>query len=259
MQAYYDAGNPKSTGGDVITLSTTAGTLGRVTDQHNGTYTAILTSSGSEAAAVVSGTLNGKPLVNTVSVSFGVAKFTGLLISGLAFKQVFDPDITAYTTYVPNDEDSVKFWPMMDLGHGVTFTKVADGWPYTTTINEETMGTTLLEGANAFQFQTNGSAGEAARIYTVTVTRQESAKLTSLTASRGSLSFQPTVSTASMSPMFDGGNAIDFTPSAASRISVQMKLNGDSYQSVASGTGFTTNLLSGDNVLYIQVNKSGKT
>ena len=67
-------GNNLSAGGDSVVLSTTAGTLGPVTDGGNGTYTATLTSSTTVATATISGTLNGagNTIVDTATVSFTV-------------------------------------------------------------------------------------------------------------------------------------------------------------------------------------------
>jgi hypothetical protein len=65
-------GNNLTTGGDSVVLSTTAGSLGSVTDNNNGTYTAILTSSTTIETATISGTLNGagNTIADTASVSF---------------------------------------------------------------------------------------------------------------------------------------------------------------------------------------------
>lgn len=55
-----DATNtPLTVGGDHVALSTTLGTLGAVTDNGNGTYTATMTSSTTAGTATVSGTING--------------------------------------------------------------------------------------------------------------------------------------------------------------------------------------------------------
>ena len=63
-------GNPLTGGGDAVGLSTTAGTVGSVSDQGNGTYTATLTSSTTAATATVSGTVNGNPITDTATVEF---------------------------------------------------------------------------------------------------------------------------------------------------------------------------------------------
>ena len=72
IQAKDASGNNLTSGGDAVVLSTTAGTLGTVTDNNNGTYTATLTSSTSVETATISGTLNGagNTIANTASVAF---------------------------------------------------------------------------------------------------------------------------------------------------------------------------------------------
>src|SRR5439155_9542382 len=57
-------------GGDTVALSTTRGTLGAVTDNGTGTYTATLTSSTSAGTATVSGTVNGTTFTSTAAVDF---------------------------------------------------------------------------------------------------------------------------------------------------------------------------------------------
>jgi uncharacterized repeat protein (TIGR01451 family) len=57
-------------GGDVVQLTTTAGTLGAVQDNQNGTYTAILTAPTTAATATISGTINGATIVDTATVTF---------------------------------------------------------------------------------------------------------------------------------------------------------------------------------------------
>jgi uncharacterized Zn ribbon protein len=66
----HDAlGNPLTTGGDAVELSTTAGSLGPVAPG-NGTYTATLTAPSAESTATISGTVNGDPITNTADVTF---------------------------------------------------------------------------------------------------------------------------------------------------------------------------------------------
>jgi hypothetical protein len=70
VQARYFTGDPVATGGDNVVLQTTAGVLSSVTDNGDGTYTAVLVSSFSGETAVISGTINGEPIGNTASVVF---------------------------------------------------------------------------------------------------------------------------------------------------------------------------------------------
>ncbi|WP_240744941.1 Ig-like domain-containing protein, partial [Microbacterium sp. A20] len=56
--------------GDVVGLSTTAGTLSAVTDNGDGTYTATLTSAATVGSATVSFTIDGDDADATASVAF---------------------------------------------------------------------------------------------------------------------------------------------------------------------------------------------
>ena len=63
-------GNNLTTGGDAISLSTNAGTLGNFADNGDGTYTALLTSSTNAGTATIRGTLNGASISDTANVTF---------------------------------------------------------------------------------------------------------------------------------------------------------------------------------------------
>ena len=70
VQAEDAYGNNLATGGATVALSTTAGHLGPVTDNGNGTYTASLTSSAMPGTATVTGTLNGSAIGSSATVTF---------------------------------------------------------------------------------------------------------------------------------------------------------------------------------------------
>ncbi|MEE9131969.1 MAG: Ig-like domain-containing protein, partial [Gemmatimonadota bacterium] len=63
-------GNDLTVGGDAVTLATDLGTLGAVTDNGDGSYTATLTSSTTAGAATVTGTVNTVAITSDVTVSF---------------------------------------------------------------------------------------------------------------------------------------------------------------------------------------------
>ncbi|MGM0587392.1 MAG: invasin domain 3-containing protein [Bacteroidota bacterium] len=62
-------GNNLSAGGDNVTLNTTVGTLGSVTDNGDGTYEATLTSATEKGSAEITGTLNGTAITDQANVS----------------------------------------------------------------------------------------------------------------------------------------------------------------------------------------------
>ena len=63
-------GNNLTTTGGTVTVATSAGTLGTVIDNNNGTYTVILTSSNVATTANITYVLNGTTGTNTASVTF---------------------------------------------------------------------------------------------------------------------------------------------------------------------------------------------
>lgn len=64
------SGNNLTTSGGTITLTTSAGTLGTVVDNNDGTYTVILTSAASPATALIGFAINGATASNTANVVF---------------------------------------------------------------------------------------------------------------------------------------------------------------------------------------------
>ncbi|WP_176466310.1 invasin domain 3-containing protein [Aliifodinibius salipaludis] len=66
-----DANNNRlNTGGNNITLSTTAGSLGSISDNNDGTYTATLTSTTTEETATITGDVNSQAISDDASVIF---------------------------------------------------------------------------------------------------------------------------------------------------------------------------------------------
>ncbi|MCO4090645.1 MAG: hypothetical protein HEQ34_01665 [Sphingorhabdus sp.] len=83
-------GNNLTTGGNSVTVATTAGTLSSITDNGNGTYSATLTSSTSVVTATITGTVEGLAIsddaqvqfVSTSSVSGTLVRANGSAVSG---------------------------------------------------------------------------------------------------------------------------------------------------------------------------------
>jgi hypothetical protein len=65
------SGVPATSGGDVVTIATSAGRVSAVTDAANGSYVATVTAPASPAVATVSATVNGVALSATATVTFG--------------------------------------------------------------------------------------------------------------------------------------------------------------------------------------------
>ncbi len=70
VQLFDANGNPLTSGGDAVALSTNAGSLGGVNDNGNGTYTAVLTASTTPQTATITGTVNATPINDTATVAF---------------------------------------------------------------------------------------------------------------------------------------------------------------------------------------------
>ncbi|MDZ7773797.1 MAG: invasin domain 3-containing protein [Balneolaceae bacterium] len=70
VQLIDEAGDPIGTGGDNVTLFTNAGSLSGVSDNGDGTYSAVLTSSTSQETATITGRVNGSPLEDQANVEF---------------------------------------------------------------------------------------------------------------------------------------------------------------------------------------------
>jgi len=70
IQLKDGSGTNLTVSGGVVTVSTSAGTIGTVIDNNNGTYTVILTSAIAPAAATISYSINGTAASNTATVTF---------------------------------------------------------------------------------------------------------------------------------------------------------------------------------------------
>lgn len=64
------SGNNLTTSGGVVVITSSAGVVGTVIDNNDGTYTAILTSDASPATALISFSINGTSATNTTNVVF---------------------------------------------------------------------------------------------------------------------------------------------------------------------------------------------
>ncbi|HUP00811.1 MAG TPA: invasin domain 3-containing protein, partial [Gemmatimonadota bacterium] len=91
-------GNERTSGGDIVTLATTAGSLGPVTDNGDGSYGAVLTAPTTAGTATITGTVNGAAIADTASVQF--AQQSAAQAVALAFL-VQPSDAPAGATIVP--------------------------------------------------------------------------------------------------------------------------------------------------------------
>ena len=93
-------GNDLTSGGDAVALFTTLGSLGSVTDNLDGTYTATLTSATSTGTATVTGTVNAAAITDNATVDFipGPADETQSLITAAPTSIVADGVTTSTIT-----------------------------------------------------------------------------------------------------------------------------------------------------------------
>ncbi|TYA10180.1 S-layer protein [Paenibacillus faecis] len=174
VQARDAYGNPITQGGDRVALETTGGTLSKVTDHGDGTYTATLTSSTQAGKATVSAVLNGTKVSQVAEVTFvagqassatselsvGTAALTADGISSTALTVRLKD---AYGNALVKGGDHVAFQTtaggvsqIADLGNGVytavlTAPRTAGSGTVTATVNgaalRETASIAFLPGA----------------------------------------------------------------------------------------------------------------
>ena len=90
-----DASNNNLTsGGDVVTLSGSAGSLSSVTDQGNGSYTATLTSTTTVGNANISGTMNGVAISDTAIVPFIAGAATKYIVTSSSSSPAAGSNVT---------------------------------------------------------------------------------------------------------------------------------------------------------------------
>ncbi|HEX8432629.1 MAG TPA: invasin domain 3-containing protein, partial [Longimicrobium sp.] len=153
------AGNPLTTGGATITLSTTLGTLGTVTDAGNGTYTADLTHTGANGTATVTGTLNGAPITDNAVVIFIPREVARYAVTVDTVARVAGQAITVTARAL--DADS---FPVAVAGRTITWSSTGGGaFASPTSVTDSA-------GVATAQFTSGTTAGTT---YTVTATDSE--------------------------------------------------------------------------------------
>ncbi len=131
-------GNNLTAGGDIVTLSTTLGTLGTVADDANGTYEATLTGT-TPGTATVTGTVNGVAITDTATVDLLAAPTEQLLEQSMsrgdavdvkegqngaqsfAHGNFGDPDyqVTKVVLHLSRDQSGAKFDLSFSIGTGI--------------------------------------------------------------------------------------------------------------------------------------------
>jgi hypothetical protein len=148
-------GNNITTGGQTITLTTTAGALSAVTDNNDGTYTATLTSA---TIATISGTLAGTAITDTATVAFttGGADVATSTITASPTSIAADGTTTSTVTVQLKDANGNNLTTSggtvtlsTDLGTLSIVTDNGDGKYTTTLTSTTTAGTATISGTLA--------------------------------------------------------------------------------------------------------------
>lgn len=103
LQAFDIGNNAISVGGDAFVINTSLGTISATTDNGNGSYTAVLTSTTSEGSALVTATLASSQLNDTATIAFTRIPTTDALTINTQ-----TPTITGTVTVIPGANFSVN-------------------------------------------------------------------------------------------------------------------------------------------------------
>ena len=148
-------GNNLSSGGDTVALATTLGSLGSVTDNSDGTYTATLTSAVTTGTATITGTVNAAAITDNATVAFtaGGADPATSLITALPTSITADGSSTSTITVQLRDAlnnnltsggDTVALGT--SLGSLGSVTDNSDGTYTATLTSSTTAGTATITG-----------------------------------------------------------------------------------------------------------------
>jgi adhesin/invasin len=142
-------------GGDTVALATDLGTMGSVTDNSNGSYTATLTSATTVGTATITGTVNAVAITDTETVTLipGAADVTTSLITAAPTSIVADGAATstitvqlkdAFNNSLTSGGDTVAL--ATDLGIMGSVTDNSDGSYTATLTSATTTGTATITG-----------------------------------------------------------------------------------------------------------------
>jgi adhesin/invasin len=147
--------NNLTSGGDTVALGTDLGSLGSVTDNGNGTYTATLTSGTTAGTATVTGTVNAAAITDTATVTLipGAADVTTSLITAVPTSMVADGVTTSTITVQLKDANSNNLISggdtvtlATDLGSLSSVTDNSNGTYTATLTSATTTGTATITG-----------------------------------------------------------------------------------------------------------------
>ncbi len=158
VQARDTLGNNMTTGGAAINLNASAGALGGVTDNANGTYTAMLTSASSPGTATITGTMNGSAIGYSTNVIFvGLASAANTVITANPGSLVANGSSTATVTVQAKD----SFGKNLLTSGGTVVLNTTSGTLGAVTDNNNGTYTAILTSPNIPASSTNNPGSAA--------------------------------------------------------------------------------------------------
>lgn len=162
LQLKDSNGNLLNTGGETIGLTSSLGSLGNVTDNGDGTYTAILTSGTLTGTATVGFSINGDSSANYIFIDFipGLANASGSNISSSVYELVADGNsfanitvqlLDAYGNALDRGGDNVEITSTLGVLSNVTDN---GNGTYTALLTSDT-----IIGSATVSFMVNGEIG----------------------------------------------------------------------------------------------------
>ncbi|MEX0720932.1 MAG: invasin domain 3-containing protein, partial [Balneolaceae bacterium] len=272
-------GNTVTSGGDDVELSTTAGTIGTVTDENDGTYTGTLTSTTNIETATITGTVNTSVITNSETVDFVSGELAKLAFTtqpenataGSTLDNVVvqlldandnvvetaDVDISVAisdgatlngTKAVATDENGTATFSTLSVteaGDNYTLTASVDGADPAITKISDAFDITVGAGiaANSGAVVPDGTAGESTNI-TITVRDAENNAVTGADEELAiSVSDGPNTGATftAINDEGDGTYTVSYTPTATGEDEITITLNSDGI----NGNPFTSTVSAG--------------
>ncbi len=255
VQLQDASGNSLTSGGDTVTLSTTAGSLGTVTDNGNGTYSATLTSSTTVSTATITGTVNSSDIVDDATVNFtaGAASAATSLISASPTSITADGSSTSTITVQLRDTNNNS---LTSGGDTVTLSTTAGSLGTVTDNGNGTYSATLTSSTAVTTATITGTVNSSAIVDDATVnftagaasaaTSLISASPTSITAD-GSSTATVTVQLQDTNgnSLTSGGDTVTLSTTAGSLGTVTDNGNGTYSATLTSSTTVATATITG--------------
>ncbi len=185
------------------------------------------------------------------------ADLSGMSISAGTLTPTFVSATTAYTASVSNATTNVTVTPTRYDANATIQVRVNGGTYATVTSGSASSALSLNVGSNTIDVTVTAQDNTTIKTYTITVTRAAStnADLSSLTTTAGSLTPAFAVATLGYTTsILNAPTNITVTPTIAdATATVQVRVNGGTYATVASGSASALSLIVGSNTIDVKV------